>query len=339
MRNVLALALVLMSAAAAEAAPCPVTIVRAPDDVREVVEQAVRAEPACTTALELRVVPTDGGLYVLARDEHGRVRERVVPHAQAAGVLVASWVADDAAATPPAPGPLAAPVIAGQAVAPVAPVVANARGAAPAASAAPGAPASDAALPAIGGGVAVAADSARGTPRWLAFGGMFAMSGSGGGGIRGELDLRTRGSWALGLAASASNWGMMLGREGLPYEATPTSLDTFDAKAVGYAALHSSWGKWRLRTAIGLGLVYTRATLKNAFMGTEREARGLFPAGEATLSFGRDLGASWALHAGPIVSVYMQEYQYDYSGPGYYGTETEGRELELMMFIAARHRL
>src|SRR5690606_33438513 len=120
MRNVLALALVLMSAAAAEAAPCPVTIVRAPDDVREVVEQAVRAEPACTTALALRVVPTAGGLYVLARDEHGRVRERVVPHAQAAGVLVASWVADDAAATPPAPGPLAAPVIAGQAVAAVA---------------------------------------------------------------------------------------------------------------------------------------------------------------------------------------------------------------------------
>ncbi|MEJ7604318.1 MAG: hypothetical protein WKG01_41040, partial [Kofleriaceae bacterium] len=39
---------------------CDVTIARAPDDVREVIESWVRAEPRCSVALEVRVVPTDG---------------------------------------------------------------------------------------------------------------------------------------------------------------------------------------------------------------------------------------------------------------------------------------
>jgi hypothetical protein len=53
---------------------------------------------------------------VLARDEHGRSHERVVPDANSAGVLIASWSADDVVGAP-APVPPAAPV----AVAPVAP--------------------------------------------------------------------------------------------------------------------------------------------------------------------------------------------------------------------------
>ncbi|HET9989195.1 MAG TPA: hypothetical protein VFQ65_11760, partial [Kofleriaceae bacterium] len=106
---------------------CSVNIVRAPDPVRQTIERWL-ANEHCTLALQVRIIPTEGGLYVLATDEHGRVRERIVPDAQSAGVLIASWAADDGlggAAPPPgiaegappvappvpmAPPPMAAPM-------------------------------------------------------------------------------------------------------------------------------------------------------------------------------------------------------------------------------------
>jgi len=115
MRHALVLAVVLAAstAAAQPRPPCAVTIARAPDAVRTVIEQFVAAEASCSVKLEVRVVPTEGGLYLLARDDSGRVRERVVPDAQSAGVLVASWVAADSNTAPVvAPAPLPAPVVA-----------------------------------------------------------------------------------------------------------------------------------------------------------------------------------------------------------------------------------
>ena len=78
--------------------PCKVTIVVAPAEVREEIEDWVQAEPRCERELEVRVVPTDDGLYLQARDPSGRVRERVVPDSQSAAVLVVSWMADDSIA-------------------------------------------------------------------------------------------------------------------------------------------------------------------------------------------------------------------------------------------------
>jgi hypothetical protein len=91
---------VSVGTAMAQPVPCAVNIARAPDDVREVVEGWLRNENHCRGDLEVRIVPTDGGLYLFARDGAGRVRERVVPDAQSAGVLVASWAADDEIVTP-----------------------------------------------------------------------------------------------------------------------------------------------------------------------------------------------------------------------------------------------
>ena len=84
---------------------CGPTIAYAPDDVRTVVEAAIRQETSCNVTLEVRIVPTDGGLYLFARDEQGRVRERLVPDSESAAVLVASWMVDDS--RPPAPPPIA----------------------------------------------------------------------------------------------------------------------------------------------------------------------------------------------------------------------------------------
>jgi len=86
----------LLASAPAAAAPCVVEVVRAPEGVREVVDHWVAAEPQCAATLEVRIVETEGGLYVIARDARGHVHDRVVPDAQTAGVLIASWAADDA---------------------------------------------------------------------------------------------------------------------------------------------------------------------------------------------------------------------------------------------------
>src|SRR5688572_26737906 len=75
--------------------PCNVTIAVAPAEVRAEIEAWVRAEPRCERELEVRVLPADEGLYLQARSRDGRVRERVVPDAQSAAVLVVSWMADD----------------------------------------------------------------------------------------------------------------------------------------------------------------------------------------------------------------------------------------------------
>lgn len=340
MKNALALAAVLAAAPAAAqpVAPeaplelahttCAVTIARAPDDVRPIVEQWVRAEPKCTTALEVRIVPTQGGLYLLARDEHGRVRERVVPDAQSAGVLVASWVAADASATPtpfdvrqPAPAP---------AVTPFAPTPEAAPAATPATPPAGSPDAHVEAGPAAAPVIVAAAAAPAGAAKTLALGGMFAMSGSGGGGIRGELDLKSRKYATLGIAASASTWGTMAGNG---------TINTFDAKLLAYLSANTRRGRWHLRAAVGAGAVYTRASLQQPALPSFREAEGVFPAGEVSLAFGREITDRWQLYAGPIVSVYAQSYQFDEMGPGYYSSSSEARDLEAMFIFGMRHQL
>ncbi|HTL37671.1 MAG TPA: hypothetical protein VL326_31285 [Kofleriaceae bacterium] len=85
----------------ADAGPCSVNIARAPDGVRDVVTKWLLAEHDCGPPLEVRIVETNDGLYVLARDEAGHVHERVVPDAQSAGVLIASWAASGGDASTP----------------------------------------------------------------------------------------------------------------------------------------------------------------------------------------------------------------------------------------------
>lgn len=97
------LSIVAHAPAHAESRPCAVTIVRAPDDAKATVERWLAKEP-CATPLTVRIIETEGQLYIYAQDERGRVRERIVPDAESAGVLIASWTADDGIAiAEPAP--------------------------------------------------------------------------------------------------------------------------------------------------------------------------------------------------------------------------------------------
>jgi hypothetical protein len=331
MKHALVLATLLAaSTAAAQPMPrphCGVTILRAPDDVRSVIEQWVQAEPSCTTKLEIRVVPTEGGYYLLARDEHGRLRERLVPDAQSAGVLVASWVAADASAAS-TPYDVRAPAVEPQApvVAPAMPPVAPPMPpVAPPTAMGPGEAHGPGEAPVVPSAVVVKS-------RWLALGAMASMSGTGGGGVRGEWDLKHR-AWAtLGISGSVSQSGI----DYYGYSEYGT-MEMIDTKVLGYLALTRDWGKWHLRGALGLGAVYTRARMST--WSSSEEAAGVFPTGELSLSLGRDITRSWGLSLGPVVSIYAQEYNVQEMEPGYYGSQTVAREADAMMYFALRHRL
>jgi hypothetical protein len=179
-----------------------VLILRAPYDVRQAIEEWVGQEVSCWTSLEIRVVPTEGGLYLLGREPNGRLHERLVPDAQSAGVLVASWIANDAVAPvlAPAPAPLPegppprrpashiAPLVSPDIVKPpphimplISPVIQPLD-------------ASD-----------VAPSRMRYGGRWLSVGVSALLNGTSGARLRGELDLRRRGDVALGMIVSADN--------------------------------------------------------------------------------------------------------------------------------------
>ncbi|HEY0253721.1 MAG TPA: hypothetical protein VGC41_19455, partial [Kofleriaceae bacterium] len=87
-------AIVVGGVGTASAEPCAVQIARAPDDVRAAIETEL-ANEHCTMPLTIRIVPTDGGYYIYAQDVNNVVHERVVPDGQSAGILIASWTADD----------------------------------------------------------------------------------------------------------------------------------------------------------------------------------------------------------------------------------------------------
>ncbi|HEX5063055.1 MAG TPA: hypothetical protein VFV99_26955 [Kofleriaceae bacterium] len=326
MKHALVLAIVL-AASSASAQPaargsCEVTFVRVPETVRPIVERWVQAEPKCNTKLEIRIVPTAGGLYLLARDPSGRIRERVVPDAQSAGVLVASWIAADSLSPyevrkPPTPE-----------VAPVPPEAmlgSDGQLLAPGEGAAPGA-----AGPVITH--AVAAEKAPGKPRWLSLGPLIGLTGPGGG-LRGEWDAKMYGSWVFGAAASTSRVGMAY-LDGYGYD----TIDMFDTKALAYAGLVGEGGHWHMRGTAGVGVVYTRAHLDMTASGPQ-SAEGVFPTAELQLMVGRDFGDHWAIDIGPILSIYAQEMQLESSGAGYYSYMTANRDVAMTMFGALRYRL
>jgi hypothetical protein len=258
-----------------------------------------------------------------------------VPDAQSAGVLVASWVAADSNAAPvvaPAPMPPSAvgpgmpggpgamvapaPMVAPQPMPPVAPP--QAIGPVEAAQPPSEAP--------------VVAPAVVERSRWLGIGAMAAMSDRGGGGIRGEWDIKNRGWATFGISGSVSESGI----DYYDYNYNYGWLTMVDTKVIGYLALSSDWSKWHLRGSIGLGAVYTRATSDNGY--SYQQASGLFPAGELSLSIGRDITRSWGLSAGPVISLYAQEYNVE-SMDAYNSTYTQMRGADAMMYFALRHRL
>lgn len=328
MRNLILIALLAAAAAPAAAQPvtspgaCAVTISRAPDDVRLVVEAWVKAEPRCASSIDVRIIPTDGGLYILAQDDRGGVRERIVPDAQSAGVLIASWVADDT--FPPdktvvfvpehAPPSLSDPT--------------------------------HEAMPV--GGTAAFVDApptahARGTlPRWLSVGLMLAPHEGDHRGVRAEVDVLTWTRWSAGVALSRTASFFDNFAVGMPenYEWRATH----DTKAVGYLARTMRSGRWQLRAAGGAGLVWTRmrgmySRDGGAWTTFATDESKLSPTAEGSLLAAVRIG-NWALHAGPVFTIYAQAFTSHQQNVWEPMTETVKRsEIETLLWTGLRHSL
>ena len=306
MRQLILAALLFSAPAAAQPVsqpkPCAVTIARAPQDVRAVVEAWVQTEAQCSVALEVRIVPTDGGYYLLAQDERGGVRERIVPDAQSAGVLVASWIADDNApplpvivTPPPAPERPRAPTT----VPASSPSIASRERVSP-----PGLTPLE------------LTDTETSTPsptrRWLSAGGLLPLSESSGVGLRIEADLVKRGRWLFGGAASVAESYTPL-RSSLGYEGYMTATDV---RAVAYVARPWFTGRWELRPTLGFGVMHSSGTVGQwAENYMEYSIEGTFGTAEASFMVHRELGKSWALCAGPLATLILQRYWSDGVSP------------------------
>lgn len=249
---------------------CNVTVALAPDDVRAEIEAWVRAEPRCVRELEVRAVPTEDGLYLSATDPRGHVRERVVPDAQAAAVLVVSWMADDslggrlpAHVTPPPPE--ATPV-------------ASSDDEVPREVMAPGLVRS-----------VLRRDAARGQ-RWLTLGAIGASNERAGG--RASIDVLAGRTFSIGLAG-----GWQRGER-----------DQGSAQARLVIGASHAFGRVTLRAQLGFGIDVSR-TEERMGMTIDRmdAARGddarIQPALEAALLAKVSLTGAWGLVGGPMVTA------------------------------------
>ncbi|HEX5063057.1 MAG TPA: hypothetical protein VFV99_26965 [Kofleriaceae bacterium] len=317
MRSVI-YAVVLLVASSATAQPvtepkaCQVTIARAPDDVRAVVETWVQSEPQCSVALEVRIVPTEGGLYLLAQDEHGRIRERIVPDAQTAGVLVASWIADDNA--PPVVLPPPAPVI-------------------PVAQPAAAIETNESVTPPGLAPVSLTATASRPVRRskWLTAAVMLPIGEGAGQGVRADIDVFRRGRWYAGLAAS-------LGAGEMPLMSSSGTgfIHTKDYKGAIYMARPSQFGRWELRPTVGVGVMHTQGL---AYDGSSfYSLDGTFTTLEASVLLSRELGNSWAIYGGPLATVINQRYEVSVSYQDFPVSLSRGN-IDLVMLTGVRHRL
>jgi hypothetical protein len=279
----LTLMLVSLAAVPAVADPvvhpdsCPVTIARAPDDVRRVIERWLAAETECI-ALEVRVVPTDGGLYLLARDVRGH----------------------DARSPPQSPIVLPLPSFS-----PPQPPGIDV-GVMPATS---GAPASQrwlalsAMVPVVGRGGFVCTDQDCSRPPQIMADAALA--------VRGEIDLWARSGWSAGVAATLSKGGIVASPD---FAVGPWMsiglINTFDARVTAVFAREVRLGSWRLRGAVGGGFAYVtaHALAFNELAGPAAsfDAQDLTPIAEVTLSIGLDLGRNWGFDIGPVWTFYDQ---------------------------------
>ena len=283
---------------------CDVRVVRAPDNVRAAIEARVGIEPTCTK-LDVRVIQTRDGYYVVASPPAGEIFEGTVREPGLVGELVTSW----------ARLPHGEPVddddddeVAPKAVAERPP------------SAAPPLETRDGAAPA----------RRRGT-RDLVLG---VHASDRGYGVRGEIDVFTGRGFSLGVAigVSTSSWSYT-------DEMTPNADLSFqDVRAVIVAAKTFTGGAWRLRLQAGFGVIQTEYTgTLEAFPMVTRpvDGEGTTRMVEAAISVSRDVGSSWALSCGPLLSYYGQQYAF--------GDEvaqiSPTRELDVSGVFSLRRRL
>ena len=286
----------------ASAEPCRVTIAHAPAELRATLDGALIKDRAqCRVTLELRAVATEGGYYLLARDLHGRVRERIVPDAASAATLVTSWAADDelddttqrseVPPPPPEPEPAEEPVV----VATAAPVA-----------------------PSLGPAVAI-----------------YGVLGQEGPAVRVDLDVFRSGHWSLGVSAKRlTNLSSYVNSDSAGLGA---SYSTIEYDVLAYASYRLDLSdSWHLRGAVGAGAALIDVTYQMpvydsvdiAYSGTGAPTPGtggfaVAPMVDALLAIDADLAGGLSLVAGVSIDSYVGTPTFDISDNGYLAGQIE----------------
>jgi hypothetical protein len=282
MRIALPLALVALAAPAA-AAPCEVELVRVPESARPIIEEWVAAEPSCATRLEVRVIETEGGLYVVATDAAGRIRERLVSDATTAAVLIASWAAD-AGAPAPAPPPARPPA----APTGTEPITIQ--------------------EPTISSTLVVPTRTSGRRAQTLALG--VIMNRHAGTGVRVEMDL-----YRLWRADKATfQWrvaGVMLGVTATGFWVDAEHVVGTDSRVFALATLHARRERTEMRLSAGIGASMSRVVVNDPMDATRRvELQALAPCAEATYTSTLWI-AGWGLRGGALLSIHPSLGQAD----------------------------
>ncbi len=286
---------------------CEVTFVRVPDDVRLVIESWLKAEPRCTGTIELRVVPTDAGtFYLVAQRPDGRIHEREVPDAQSAGVLVASWVADDWTSTErdveERPPVVSAPGMVMETPSVVAAVPPPARP-----SSEPG--------------------------KWATLGIMFGPDPDKDGGFHLDIDLIRRGNWTFGVTGEYAESSS----DGMPFT-DQTWVHTSDWRLLAKVARTFRLADRVLLSAVaGLGIVHTETTITSSMTTSWETVYQDVPMESAVAEIGatvtREIFDSWALTAGPKLT-YTEQSHYLYDG-----SDVERPPFDFVVLFGVRYRL
>jgi hypothetical protein len=254
---------------------CAVSIVRAPNDVRVAVESWL-AKETCTTPLTVRIIETEGGYYIYAVDDHGRVQERTVPDAQSAGVLIASWTADDGIVKPePTLPPTVAegPVVSHEPIPQVTPTTLTLVDHSPTKHVAP-----------------------TESHRWLSFAGGAGGSNRGAG-ARIELEVMRTGSFSAVVHVAYGN-SQMTATDGVT-----SYLATFDDLSA-MIGLHYTWrfaSAWHVRAGFAVGVLATEMTLDASGAGSALQTSTAVS--EGSLMFGYTLADRWEVEIGPVATL------------------------------------
>jgi hypothetical protein len=301
--------LVLVATAPPAAADdaCKVRVVRAPDQVRAAIEARVGLESSCVS-LDVRVIPTREGYYVIATPPSGDVFEGNVRDPGLVGELVTGWArlpgtVPPETVEPPAPPPKPTVAELPPSAAPVVDVAEK--------SPAP----------------------ARTRDRDLAVG---AIATSNSFGARAEVDVIAHAGFSLGLAVgiSSSEWSY-------PNEGMEPSVDLAfrDMRALITAAKTWSGGPWRLRTQLAFGVMHTQYSgvldVNELGVTMNVEGEGVTNTFELAVTAAREIAPSWAISIGPLLTYYGQEYDLDSTfvktGPT--------REYDVGGYLAIKRRL
>ncbi|MCW5807565.1 MAG: hypothetical protein KIT31_34730, partial [Deltaproteobacteria bacterium] len=118
------------------------------------------------------------------------------------------------------------------------------------------------------------------------------------------LDLAGNRSWSVGVALQASEM-TLAGSEA----ADVASYAFTDYRTVATVAYTAGTGSTQLRAEAGLGILHTSLRGHSFATMGEVDSSGFFPIGEAALHGILALGASWSVSAGPLVTIYSQEFR------------------------------